>query len=42
MLGVSCLLCICYEINKDGASHISWQFDNGKRKGIDYFIKLIA
>lgn len=41
-LGASCFLCICWEIDKDGCGYISWQFDHGKRKGREHFIKVIS
>jgi hypothetical protein len=35
-------LCVCWEIDKDGCGHISWQFDHGKRKGSEHFLKVIS
>lgn len=41
-LGLSCFLAICHEIFKDGAPHISWQYDHGNLKGIEHFIKIAS
>jgi hypothetical protein len=40
--GAKSFLCICYEIAQDETNYISWQFDHGKRKGIEHFVKLIS
>ena len=43
-IGLSCFLIlnVCYEIDIDGTSWISWSVDHGKRKGIEHFVKLIS
>ena len=40
--GAESFLCICYKIAQDETNYISWQFDHGKRKGIEHFVKLIS
>ena len=41
-LGAACSMCICWEIVQDNTVHISWQFDHGKRKGKEHFLKVIS
>eukprot|EP00956_Cyclotella_meneghiniana_P021702 scaffold39809_cov88-Cyclotella_meneghiniana.AAC.1 len=41
-LGANCFLCVCWEIYLDHTQYISLQFDHGKRKGIEHFLKVIS
>jgi hypothetical protein len=42
IFGGNCFICICYKIAMDGTETVSWQFDHGKRKGIEHFVKQVS